>query len=421
MYYCMKIDSINIFKYPFFIVLVIVFSLLSLAFPSRGEAFSEPTSQEFRSFIEKEIWPHVRNVPISRKIFNQAFENARYLSIVKKLQERQPEFTASVKAYLDKLVSKGRIKKGLAKKAQYESILDALEVMHMVDRHVVLAIWGIETNYGHNKGKHDVFSSLATMVYLQKRKKFAITQIIYALKIIRDKHISASNMKGSWAAAMGHTQFIPSSYDQYAIDFDGDRKKNIWESIPDALASTANYLKKFGWDNTIPWGMEVTLPKNFDYTLVGLRKKRPLSYWRQKKIRRANAKKLPNIPLNASLILPMGSEGVAFLVTSNFKAIMRYNNSVSYALAVSLLADNLKGQGKLYGTWPNHRYRLSSKQIRQVQQLLENNGYDTKGVDGIFGTGSQEALRQYQHDNNLVADGYPDHALLNYLKKKSMR
>lgn len=352
---------------------------------------------------------------ISPEIFDQALRGASPDPKVIEANERQPEFTRSVWDYLDGALSDTRIATGREKLAGNAATLNTLESRYGVDRHVIVAIWGLESNFGSFTGTHHVPRALATLAYKGRRQSFGNEQLLAALEILERGDIPPAEMTGSWAGAMGHTQFIPTTYNAYAVDADGDGKRNIWGSVQDALGSTANYLEASGWQKGQSWGREVRLPQDFDYALADMSIRKPVSAWAALGVKAAGGGSLSGQE-EMSLLLPAGHEGPAFLVGQNFRAILRYNNSTSYALAVSLLSERFQGRGQVAGSWPRDQRPLTRDEREELQRLLTAKGFDTQGVDGILGANTRDALRSYQRRKGLPADGHPTPEILTALR-----
>ena len=371
---------------------------------------------KFESFIQS-LWPRVKSAGISRSLFDAAFAGVTEPdAAVLKLASTQPEFTSTTSAYLAKAVTPIRIETGQQMKGSDAALLAAIEKKYGVDRHVLLGIWGMESNFGKDKGSMGVMRSLATLLYAGRKQKFAREQLIAAFKILKSGTRSPDNFTGSWAAAMGHTQFIPTSYLAYAVDWTGDGKRDIWGSKEDALASTANYLAKAGWKSDRPWGWEVSLPPKFNKALIGRSKWRPVSEWVKLGVTPANGGKFNAMQADAFVMIPQGIDGPAFLVTRNFLSIMDYNFSHSYALAVGHLADRIRGGGPIVGTWPDLNFDLSFAQRVDLQRRLSRLGFETGGSDGRFGARTYEAIIAYQKSVGLPLDGKPSAKLLERLQ-----
>lgn len=374
---------------------------------------------KFESFIQT-LWPKAKAAGISRDVFDRAFVGITDPDpTVLKLANDQPEFTSTTSQYLGKAVTQIRIDAGQSMKSSQADLLAAIEKRYKVDRAVLLAIWGMESNFGKDKGQMSVMRSLATLLYSGRRKDYARNQYIAALKILQSGIVSADNFTGSWAGAMGHTQFVPTSYISFAVDWTGDGKKDIWNSSQDALASTANYLAKAGWKNDRPWGWEVQLPAKFDRALIGRSNWRPVAEWAKLGLKPARGGNFSAAKADAFVMVPQGVEGPAFLVTRNFMAIMDYNQSHSYALAVGHLADRIKGGQPFVGSWPNVDYDLTFDQRVEIQTLLYRRGFDPGGTDGRFGARTYEAILGFQHKTGIKLDGTPTVALLERLRTGS--
>ncbi|MGE3875489.1 MAG: lytic murein transglycosylase, partial [Parvibaculaceae bacterium] len=365
-------------------------ALLLAAGLSAAAAPAARADAEFESFIQK-MWPRAKAAGISREVFDRAFAGiADPDPLVLKLANNQPEFTTTTSQYLEKAVTAARIDSGRGVKAEEADLLGQIEKRYKVDRNILLAIWGMESNFGRDKGQMKVMRSLATLLYSGSRKDYAREQYVAALKILKSGIVSVQNFTGSWAGAMGHTQFIPTSYLTYAVDWTGDGKKDIWNSAPDALASTANYLAKNGWRNDRPWGWEVKLPPKFDRALIGRSNWRTVAEWSQLGIKPARGGTFGSPSAEAFVMVPQGVNGPPFLVTRNFMAIMEYNQSHSYAVAVGHLADRIKGGEPFVASWTEINYDLTFAQRVEIQKLLYSHGFDPGGTDGRFGARTYE-------------------------------
>lgn len=353
---------------------------------------------------------------ISAATFDRAFAGVTPNDRVMELDRFQPEFTRPIWVYLDSAVSDSRIENGRRELAAHSATLSRVKAKYGVDPTVVLAIWGLESAYGVNYGSIPVIESLATLAYEGRRRAFAEEQLIEALRIINAGDVTPGRMVGSWAGAMGHTQFIPTSFQAYAVDFDGDGRRDLWAADPaDALASTANYLSRFGWRQGEPWGVEVALPRGFDYTLADQDNRRPISDWRAAGVTLIDGGALPDHG-EAAILLPAGAKGPAFALFHNFNVIRRYNNATSYALAVGHLSDRIAGGGPFHADWPRSDPPLSRPETEEMQRRLTALGFDTQGVDGIIGPMSRAAIRSFQTARGLTPDGYASAALLGTLR-----
>ena len=367
----------------------------------------------FDAFIAS-LWPLASQKGVSRATFDAAFAHVTLDKSILKLTRKQAEFVKPVWQYLDGAVSSSRIATGREKASEWADTLARAQSQYGVDRSIVLGVWGLETNFGSNAGGRPVIRALATRAYAKYRGTFFRDELIVALEILEAGHITPAGMKGSWAGAMGQTQFMPSSFRDYAVDFNNDGRRDIWGSVPDALGSTANYLKQHGWLAGQGWGCEVTLPDGFVPSGTDQSGYQPFAKWAGRGFLRANGEALPGSG-EASLLLPAGLRGPAFLVTANFKVIKSYNNSTSYALGVALLGDRIVGQGALATAWPRGDRALNTAQSRSMQQALLKLGYDIGEVDGKLGEKAREALRDWQGKHGLPADGYPTVRLLERL------
>jgi len=324
----------------------------------------------------------------------------------------QPEYIRPPWAYLDTMLSPIRKRRGKTMLAEHKVLFDKIEARYGVDRHILAAIWGIETNFGDHQGNMSVLRSLASLGHQGgRRTKFGRQQLLSALTIIENGDIEAARMLGSWAGAMGQTQFIPTTYQAYAVDFDGDGKRDIWHNRGDALGSAAHYLQISGWRGDLVWGYEVTLPADFDFKQADMAIRKPLRKWRKQGVR-AVAGALPMSQARAALFLPAGYQGPAFLVTDNFRALLRYNTAHAYALAVGLLSDFYRSGAGIEASWPLDARPLQPSELKTLQSHLTKAGYDTGGIDGILGQTTRAAIRRFQIDKGFVPDGYASAGLL---------
>lgn len=355
---------------------------------------------------------------ISANTLNDAFEGVLLNDRVVQLDRKQAEFSRQIWDYLDTATSPKRVVDGQASFNIQANILNQIEKKYKVDAEVIVAIWGLETSYGQRMGNINIIEALATLAYDGRREKFGRQQLMEALKIIQRGDITPDKMMGSWAGAMGHTQFIPTSYQAYAQDFTGDGKRNVWDPADpsDALASTANYLAKFGWKNNQPWGIEVILPAGFNYRNADLEVKATPFRWTELGVRTIKNNKIPNHG-EGSVFLPAGAKGPAFIVFKNFFVIKRYNNSNSYAMAVGHLADRILGELPFQREWPRGPGALKLKEKVEVQKLLNQIGYDVGEPDGIIGPNSRKSIRKYQIILGLTPDGLANKEFLIELRK----
>ena len=355
-----------------------------------------------------------RGIPAA--VFDRALAGVRYDRDVVRRDRSQAEFGRAIWDYLDSAVSDERIAEGRAALHARAGLLSRIEARYGVDKEIVVAIWGIETSYGTRRGENDVIGALATLAYDGRRGRFFEQQLVAALQILQSGDVAPEAMTGSWAGAMGHTQFIPTTYLAHAVDFDGDGRRDIWSDDPaDALASTAAYLKRFGWIAGQPWGVEVTLPEGFDFALVGRRIRKSPAEWAALGIRGTDGRPVPNYGA-ASIRLPAGASGAAFMTFRNFDVIARYNAADAYVIAVGHLADRLRGEAALKAEWPRGDRMLSLAERRELQRRLTAQGFDTQGIDGRIGPRTLAAIRDYQRAAGLVPDGYASLHLLNRLR-----
>ncbi len=384
------------------------------AYAPTGEARAAAFDRWVKSFRKQ-----ARRSGVSTRTYNRAFKGVRPDPEVLRAASNQPEFAKPIWEYLKTAVSDKRVETGTREMENWRKTLAAIERKYGVDRYIVAAIWGMESNFGSHKGDHYVVRALATLGYKGRRKRFGRSQLIAALKILQRGDITPDQMKGSWAGAMGHTQFIPTTYNGYAVDYNGDGRRDIWNTVSDALASTANYLRASKWRKGQPWGHEVVLPRGFRYALASRRIRKSTADWVGLGVKRADGRKFGAWARPGSIVLPAGGEGPAFLIYDNFRSIMRYNNSVAYALAVGLLADRLRGRKGVIGEWPQDVRPLTAVQKRELQTLLRRRGFYRGRIDGLIGTGTESAIRSYQKRAGLVPDGFASLKLLRRLKKGS--
>ena len=338
----------------------------------------------------------------------------RYLPRVVELDRAQPEFTRTVWDYLDSAVSPQRVALGQEKLQQFRTEADAAAARYGVPAPIVAAIWGVESNYGSNFGNIPTIDALATLGFEGRRESWARGQLLAALKIIRSGDITRPQMIGSWAGAMGQTQFLPSVFLAYAVDADGDGRRDIWGSMADVTASTANFLRGSGWQAGQPWGVEVQLPPGFDAGRADDALRQPAAQWSAEGVRAIDRAPLPAFT-EATILLPAGARGPAFLVGPNFRAILRYNNSTSYALAVGLLAQRIDGGPGVQAPWPRDLVALTRSQLLALQTGLNALGFASGTPDGMMGPATRQGLRGYQRSAGLPADGYPTLELLQRL------
>jgi membrane-bound lytic murein transglycosylase B len=396
----------------FIVAAAVSLPLLLPALPAHADAGFRSWVAGFRATATK--------AGVSGAVYDSAFRgiDAPDPEVLEKARY-QPEFTAPVWDYFDNRVHDQSVSTGREMARKYKPWLDRIEARFGVDRNVLLAIWSMESNYGeilkNDKVMRNVVRSLATLAYGdQRRAKFARTQLIAALKILQTGDIDLSHLTGSWAGAMGHTQFIPTSYQAYAVDMDGNGHRDIWGSVPDALATAANLLKKNGWQTGRTWGYEVQLPAGRKFPGGSL----TLAQWQDLGVVRANGKPFRSLTDKAELKLPDGRSGPTFLMLKNFGVIKRYNNADKYAIAVGLLADEIGGYGGLVQDWNRPFTKLSFEQRQELQQRLSEHGYYAGKFDGKIGEGSRSAIKAFQASLGLDTDGHPSLEVLRKLRQR---
>ncbi|NNU16725.1 lytic murein transglycosylase [Parvularcula sp. ZS-1/3] len=351
---------------------------------------------------------------ISPTVYDREMATATVRPKVIERDRNQPEFVRPIWGYLDSAVSDRRISDGRAAAVRGQDPLIMAATAYGTDPNIIAAIWGLESNYGKILGNNDIISAVTTLAIDGRRERFAKAQLIAALRIIQDGYATREQLVGSWAGAMGQTQFIPTTYLAYAVDLDGDGKKNIWTDLGDVFASTANHLDRSGWRTGRPVVVEVTLPDDFNYALTDGRRLRVVD-WIQNGVRGASSVLLDvaDPDLGAKLIVPAGAKGPAFLTFHNFDVIKRYNNATSYALGVAMLAERIGGsETGLKAEWPRDDRPLTRTERMELQRLLAAKGFSVGGIDGIIGPNTRKALRQWQAANGLTPDGYPSASML---------
>ncbi len=353
---------------------------------------------------------------VSASTFDTSFDGVTYDSSIIEKDRNQSEFTKQIWEYLDSAVSDSRISNGREALQQNADLLDEIEARYGVDKEIVVAVWGLESAYGSHRGDRPLIQSLATLAYDGRRRDFFEQQLLAALKIIQQGNVGPRDMTGSWAGAMGHTQFIPTSYLAYAVDFTGDGKRDIWSDNPaDALASTAAYLARFGWQRGHPWGVEVALPQGFNYGQTGERVKKSVADWTALGVRDTQGRGIGDYG-DASILLPAGAQGAAFMIFRNFHVIERYNQADAYVIAVGHLSDRIRGGSGLRAGWPRGDRSLRFSERQEMQQRLTSAGFNTQGVDGIIGPNTIAAIRAFQSRAGMVPDGYASYEILRRLR-----
>ena len=374
---------------------------------------------EFQNCLNQ-LRPSVIAAKVSGQTFDQYTQNLEPdLSVLEKLNY-QPEFQTPIWDYMSGLVDQERVELGQQMLKQHAAVLRRIEAQYGVDASIVVGVWGVETNFGNITGKNDLVQSLATLSCFGRRQAFFRGELNSALRILQGGHVDPTHFKGSWAGAFGQTQFMPSTFERIAVDFTGDGKRDIVDSIPDALASTANYLKRSNWQTGQPWGFEVKIPNNFNAQGESRRKKRALSEWTQRGVTRVDGTPLVKGNLSsiaqAGLLSPAGVNGPTFLVFRNFDALYSYNAAESYALAIAHLSDRMRGGKPFVTAWPTDDAGISRAERRELQQLLIRRGHDIGEADGMIGEKSRAAIRVEQARLGLKVDGRGGQKILTALQ-----
>jgi lytic murein transglycosylase len=405
------------------------------------------------------LWPLAERRGVSRAVYETNLAGLTPDLRIMDLMDAQPEFTKSFWDYLDILVNDARIENGRAILAQHRSRFDAMEKSYGVDRYIVAAIWGVESNYGTQIGDRSVIRSTATLACIGRRQDYFREEFLSALEILARGDVRADHLKGSWAGAFGPTQFMPTSFKKYAVDFDGDGRRDVVDSVPDLVASTANNLKKDGWVTGQTWGYEVVVPQNFNFLMADRSKMMTMREWERAGLHRAalasgasgqrgnsivrahsasedarkraddtrpepgssvraGGKAFPRPDDKAYLLMPAGAQGPGFLMLQNFRVIMKYNPAEAYAMAIGHLADRLRGGEPFVQTWPRHERVLTRAERYELQQHLAQRGFDVGEPDGRLGGKTRDALRQYQSSVGQVPDGFASGAILDRLRSR---
>lgn len=400
-----------------FDMLKFIFCLFLIA-PAYAADDTNTTPRSFESFLT-DIRTQAISQGVSTLTLDQAFEGLTPNPNIIKFDRSQAEFSQNFWRYLNSRVNMYRFANGEKKLATYWVDLQRVHAKYGIAPHVIVAFWGLETNYGNNTGQLNLIRSLATLSFDERRSVFFTKQLLALLKLIDENKIPL-NAKGSWAGAMGNVQFMPTNVAKYAVDANGDGKLGLWDNAEDIFASAANFLKNIGWHQGERWGREATIPTDFNYSLANITIKKTLHEWQALGVRTAIGKDLPDSKLKASLILPMGYKGPAFLVYRNFYAILKWNQSILYALSVGHLSDRLAGGGPLIAK-PIIEPSLSREKVERIQTMLNQLGFNIGTPDGMSGPKTRDAVRQFQRHNRLPVDGYVGHQLLRQLKRKQVK
>lgn len=349
---------------------------------------------------------------LSSSAVNEALADVTRLERVISSDRRQPEFVQTFWAYLDQRVTDRRVARGRELLETHSDLLWRIHADYGVRPQYLLALWGMETDFGGFFGDVPVIDALATLACDTRRSEFFTTQLVAAIRILDEGHMDRAGMVGSWAGAMGHTQFMPTTFTDYAVDYDGSGRIDLWNSLADAFASSANYLRALGWQEGHRWGREVILPEGFDYALAAPEARRSVAEWRRLGVRQTDGQRVADSDIEAELLLPEGHRGPAFLVYDNFRKIMRWNASTSYALAVGILADRIAGAGDLKARPAEPPEAMRIEAVKRLQDTLNHLGYEAGPVDGQPGRQTRAAIRAFQQDAGLPADGHPSPPVL---------
>jgi membrane-bound lytic murein transglycosylase B len=387
--------------------LAVFVTALALLLPARAQ------EQSFAAFVAK-LWPDAQAKGVTRANFDLALRGVTPDPRVIAATKRQPEYGRPFGVYVNAVANRRRIAEGEAKAKQWARTFDSVEKKFGVERWILIALWGIESDFGAEKDRWDVFRSLATLAYVGYRDPYFRNELLVAMKIMQDQHFDRRRMVSSWAGAMGQTQFMPSNVVDFAIDFSGDGKSNIWTNVPDVLGSTANYLMKEHWQHGLPWGFEVTVPRGFDM----MHSHDSFAGWRELGVRRADGKLFPKDG-NGILFWPAGHQGPAIIVTDNYAVLKEYNNSDAYAVAVGHLADRLQGGPLIKARWPADDHPLSRDARIALQKKLAALGYKVNDFEGHVDFDLRDNIRAEQKKLGMIPDGNPTAALLERLGVKA--
>ena len=399
-------------KYNWDVLAILTAVLLSFLSP----AFAQNTDVAFESCLAA-LGERARREGVNTAIVTSVLKDTRRLESVIKLDRSQPEFTSTFADYYNRRVTTQRVEQGRALYVKHRDLLNRVQLEYGVPAHYLMAFWGLETNYGSYFGKTPTTDALATLACDPRRASFFADEFISALRIVATGDIKLKRMLGSWAGAIGHVQFLPSVFLKYAVDGDGDGRRDLWGSIPDALASAANFLRGIGWQQELRWGREIRLPQNFDYSLAGRDQKRPLAEWVGLGVTDAYGGALPLLGINAAVLVPAGHRGPVFLAYDNFEVIMRWNRSEYYAISVGRLADRIAGSVALTREADPDGDPITLTEVKRLQQDLGLLGYDAGKADGMFGPATRRALSRFQQAKGMIADGHLNRKALQAVRK----
>jgi len=394
------------------LLLVAAFSTLSVSAPAAADEAA------FTSCVADLRGEAIRQ-GVREEVFDAQIADLAPDMAVLGFLDAQPEFVTPIWDYLAALVDEERVTDGTAMLSEWKTVLERVEAEYGIDRATVVAVWGVESNYGRNFGSRPLLSSLSTLSCFGRRQAFFRGEFITTLKIVQEGHVAPERLTGSWAGAFGHTQFMPSTFMRLAVDFDGDGRRDLVDSVPDALASTANFLKRAGWRSDLPWGFEVGLPAGMKVSDAGRKNKRAVSEWVARGVKRLDGRPMPAAGTQAALLLPAGEAGPAFLITRNFDALYSYNAAESYGLAIAHLSDRLRGGRPFVTPWPTEDPGLSRAERRELQSLLISRGHDIGEVDGMIGARTRDALKLEQTRLGLEPSGRAGQRALQALRVRS--
>jgi membrane-bound lytic murein transglycosylase B len=391
-------------------------SLHAADIPAR--VYAEPT-QDFATFMA-ELRSEAASRGVSAATIDAAFAQAPApLPRVIELDRSQPEFVQTFSGYMKNALSATRIARGQQLMAEHRELFNEVQAKYGVQPHYLTSFWGLESNFGQFTGGFSVLNALATLAWDPRRAQMFRDQFFTALRIIEKGHITPEGMTGSWAGAMGQLQFMPDTFEAYAVDGDGDGKIDIWGSLPDVLHSAANYLSQAGWKGDERWGREVVLPDGFDFALAGTNVRKPVTEWNGLGVKRADGSPLGTADISGSIIMPAGANGPAFLAYDNFRTTMVWNRSINYAIAVGHLADRLIGEGPIRYMPVNEERPLTREEVWEMQTLLNGLGFDAGTPDGSVGSKTRDAVRAFQISESLAPDSYVSYDVLTALRSQA--
>lgn len=396
---------------PFLYLYMIALTLVSCLLLASGRA---DANDDFSRWL-MELRREAASKGISATTLDEALTGIQPIDRIIELDRKQPEFTQTFWRYLDQRISDQRISRGRALLTEHGPLLAEIEKKYGVQPRFLVAFWGLESNYGDYQGNFPVVGALATLAYDPRRSDFFRQELLAALTILEGRHIKVNDMKGSWAGAMGQVQFMPSTFVRYAVDYNGDQRRDIWQTMPDIFASAANFLSNAGWQRGRTWGMEIRLPQGFDPELTGLDTKKAGTDWQNLGVRQIDGADLPPLSGDTSIMIPSGYTGPAFLVFDNYRTILNWNRSHFYAVAVGHLADRLIDGPAFASPRPAEETPLSRQQIMEIQTGLTDAGFDPGPADGVPGSKTRLAIKNFQRTAQLPADGFPSLELLEKL------